>query len=417
MSKKKILSIIAAFYCVVMILMLVLIQHYINRKDKKLHKELYDELLTQIGNEGVKADILYSNETVSYKEVDVPSYQKEDKVQDKYSKFFEEKEERRYEEQYGDLERLFEIDTTKSNNDDPETGWCIRFMRNSEDGFDLCFIFPYAIGIKIGNQCDIDIPESINKSIIFYILNKRSPFYNLIKEGSVEEAFNNIRWSMNDYYHLEIDTLVEIFNAHPLFEKKKQNSKSSPIQFDYVSTDSYRVFIALSMKSYKIKHWDGEPEKSRNRLWIIWSIIITTIFVLSEIVLSKMLDNKEIQKKETPYQKLLRLCNPANFVDEYDRNKVDIANDIYKQLLGLSSDNAEVLEKLQIRAVDDLGIKLIDKKTIDSLKFKISPKHFVNPYNAEKVALANELYSILSKDSLTFQEFLDVKKRSEFLFT
>ena len=86
-----------------MILMLVLIQHYINRKDKKLHEELYDELLTQIGNEGVKADILYSNETVSYKEVDVPSYQKEDKVQDKYSKFFEEKEERRYEEQYGDL--------------------------------------------------------------------------------------------------------------------------------------------------------------------------------------------------------------------------------------------------------------------------------------------------------------------------
>ena len=37
----------------------------------------------------------------------------------------------------------------------------------------------------------------------------------------------------------------------------------------------------------------------------------------------------------------------------------------------------------------------------------------MNPYNAEKVALANELYSILSQDGLTYNEFVNVEERSK----
>ena len=44
-----------------------------------------------------------------------------------------------------------------------------------------------------------------------------------------------------------------------------------------------------------------------------------------------------------------------------------------------------------------------------------NPKNFINPYNAEKIALANELYSIVIKENLTYNELVEVDKKSKLL--
>ena len=66
-------------------------------------------------------------------------------------------------------------------------------------------------------------------------------------------------------------------------------------------------------------------------------------------------------------------------------------------------------------AVSELGISLIDKEELNELKQKVNPKNFMQPYNAEKVSLANELYSILSDENLDYVRMMEVKEKSKAL--
>lgn len=36
----------------------------------------------------------------------------------------------------------------------------------------------------------------------------------------------------------------------------------------------------------------------------------------------------------------------------------------------------------------------------------------MNPYDAEKIQMANDLFAILSKPDLTYEEYVDVKKKA-----
>ena len=107
------------------------------------------------------------------------------------------------------------------------------------------------------------------------------------------------------------------------------------------------------------------------------------------------------------------MCNPKSFMDNYDRNKVNNANSIYKALMETASDDFETLNQLQARAVEELGICLINKCELEELRDKVNPKNYMSPYNPDKVALANELYAILTKDGVTYNEFIDVKEKSK----
>ncbi len=100
------------------------------------------------------------------------------------------------------------------------------------------------------------------------------------------------------------------------------------------------------------------------------------------------------------YDRLKRLCNPVNFMENYDKEKVEIANQIYSKLMGANPNTDEIAaeaEKL-------LGIQLVDNHQIEDLKNKLHPKNFMNPYDAQKISLANELYSRIV-DNITYSEY------------
>ena len=82
-------------------------------------------------------------------------------------------------------------------------------------------------------------------------------------------------------------------------------------------------------------------------------------------------------------------------------------------MVSINPDDKDVLNEIQIIAVKELGIDLINKDKLDELLEKVNPKQFINPYNPDKLALANELYSILTKENLTFNELEDVETRSK----
>ena len=68
---------------------------------------------------------------------------------------------------------------------------------------------------------------------------------------------------------------------------------------------------------------------------------------------------------------------------------------------------------LQARAVLEIGVILIDNEKLKDLKEKVNPQKFMKPYNAEKVKIANDLYSRLAKENLTFDEFIIIEEESK----
>lgn len=50
-----------------------------------------------------------------------------------------------------------------------------------------------------------------------------------------------------------------------------------------------------------------------------------------------------------------------------------------------------------------------------NMKRKVNPKNFISPYNAEKLALANEHYVIITKKELTYSELEYVQEKSKIL--
>lgn len=152
-------------------------------------------------------------------------------------------------------------------------------------------------------------------------------------------------------------------------------------------------------------------------MWLYWSIGLTILMLIIVIPLGIIENKHNKEKEEGLYDKLKRLCNPSNFINSsnYDKIKVDKANEIYKRILETTPDNKEALDEIQALAVSELGISLINKDKLNELKEKVNPKNYMTPYNPDKVALANELFAILNKEGLTYNEMADVEERSKTL--
>ncbi|MBR4064403.1 MAG: hypothetical protein IKK02_03990 [Tidjanibacter sp.] len=73
----------------------------------------------------------------------------------------------------------------------------------------------------------------------------------------------------------------------------------------------------------------------------------------------------------------------------------------------------ESLNEIQLLAVEELGINLINNDRVQELIERVNPNNFINPYNAEKLAIANELYSTLSKEGLTYNELEEVEEKAK----
>lgn len=107
---------------------------------------------------------------------------------------------------------------------------------------------------------------------------------------------------------------------------------------------------------------------------------------------------------ESIENRLKRLCNPMNFMENYNKENVEIANQIYSKLMDSNFNVDEIAAEAEKR----LGIQLVDAFQIEDLKDKLHPKNFMNPYDAQKISLANELYSRII-DNITYSEFVILK--------
>jgi hypothetical protein len=98
-------------------------------------------------------------------------------------------------------------------------------------------------------------------------------------------------------------------------------------------------------------------------------------------------------------------------MQNYDKEKIDKANSIYQALHSIDPRNEEDLNSLAQRAITELGISIIDSEELKSMKEKANPANYMDPYDAQKVSLANEIYDILLKENISFEQYKEAKEK------
>jgi hypothetical protein len=266
------------------------------------------------------------------------------------------------------------------------------------------------------------VERTVEEAFEFFTSNPKSQFYKDFEEDSYDKIWRKIIDAQSEYYYMHQDEHRRISHggARPLLEDRTDfDYYSSPFQYGYMHNGYYRVFTALTQpQTYTIKKYGWGPDiLEKKQLWLYWGIGITILFLLIFIPLSIVNRKYKREKEEELHDKLRRLCHPSNFITKsnYDKDKLDKANYIYTKLMSIDITDKSALKEIQRFAVNELGIDLINKDKVQELKDKVNPKNFIKPYNAEKIALANELYAIITKESLTYDELEEVEEKAKLL--
>ena len=430
MKRSSIIRLTILVYIVAMIGMFIGVDQYIKSKDNRLRWDMHSKVDEIFKGKKQFVDIAYSGYKVGYEKIAIPSKPEPSNWQDEESKKLigdiDEKMLDTWAKDYGDLTRLYRIHYKRTDWTDPygyEDGWNLVILEHDWEGVYQKWIFPYAVGYRRQeyqwlNSYMPSIDSAVDEALDFYTKNEDSQYYGTFEKGSLDKVWSEIRDAENEYYYMSADAYPRIqTSGFPLFGEYPDDRKPHSCSNGYMYNGYYKVFIGQTQpKTWTIEKWSWNPDiQDKHNLWLYWSIGLTALLLLAVIPLC-IIDRKRTKiKEESLYDKLKRLCNPVNFINngKYDKEIVDKANGIYNQLMNINSEDIAALNELQKQAVTELHINLIDDEKLSDLKEKVNPKNFMAPYNPDKVALANELFAILTKEDLTYDEMAEVEEKSK----
>lgn len=118
-----------------------------------------------------------------------------------------------------------------------------------------------------------------------------------------------------------------------------------------------------------------------------------------------------------PYEQQLlealrNACFPKNFMDPYDHEKVSIANELYQKLQEENLTPPDIYA-LRDRAVNELGITIDASFLYDALAAACNPIQYMDPYDAQKVAAANDIYRQILDNKSDIKALECLKKEAE----
>lgn len=438
MKRKKILFSLWGLWFCLLIAMVFCVNFYIDKKRIKLRSELIENIESLFdgqssGSVFVTNDDGFFDEAFSgfpvrhYKKIAIPSRPSKEVFKGIDSKMgkelakYDEKIDDDWKQSYGDLASLYELNWGDEYPNENDEGWNIiriHYGGADDDIIQTNVIFPYKVGLKKtewGNYYTVE--QAVNEAFEFYTTDAKSGFSNRYQKGSNSRIWSKIYDCNNEYFSIVKNEKYGGWTAGiPIYRPKNMSYEKAqrlyPYENGWMHNGFYRVFIAATQTThYMIEENEIAVTADRKKLLIGWGISITILFMLLIIPLTIKERKANKIKAETLYQRLLRLCNPKNFIKEYDKDKIDKANKLYQPLLNMNSDDKDALMQMQSMAVSELGISLIDKEELDELKQKVNPQNFMQPYDAEKVSLANELYSILSDENIDYVKMMEVKEK------
>ena len=145
---------------------------------------------------------------------------------------------------------------------------------------------------------------------------------------------------------------------------------------------------------------------------IIFETINNTDF---EKMTSKSVDDFE-KEYDSLCEELLDKCNPSIYCyQSFDKEKFDIANDIYNELINNENINEEKLMELRNRAILELGIHISTKKLYDKLVKYFDPKIYISStnYDKDRVSQAGYYYDKVLKAKNDILKLEDIEKEAD----
>ena len=115
---------------------------------------------------------------------------------------------------------------------------------------------------------------------------------------------------------------------------------------------------------------------------------------------------------ESLFVELTSKCHPRNFMQPYDHQKVKIANEIYSEVLQ-SENDIDRQKTLRLKAIEELGIRFSTRAVYQKLLEKVNPQRFMEDYDAEKVALSNDFYQRIKDNADDIIELEDIMEEIE----
>lgn len=430
MKKSSIIWILVLVWIASIIVAIVSINKYISDKDSRLRSEIREHIEEIFENQsdgnafitfdyGLFDSPMNGGRVKNFKRAEIPKKPNKAEIEKsefssliKYDDLLDS-----WKENYGDLSSLWTLNWGSDDYREREDGgWHIVGIRcyGTDNSFIHTFVlFPYQVGLKKtewGNY--YTVPEAVAAAFEFYTTNPKSGISDRYEKGSNSRIWSRIYDSQNEYYGI-----YENKNEHSCYSGKSipgggSPEKGGPIENGWMHNGYYRVYVAASQETHHgiIKHpWNPDIEE-RNTLYLWWLIGLTILFWIPIVILLIKKGKENKKQNESLKERLLRKCSPSAFMANYDKEKIDSANELYKAISS-TEDNAILLE-LADRAQKELSIDLIEEKELNDLKALCNPAKYMKPYDAEKVSLANELFAILSKSELSYSEFLEVKNKA-----
>lgn len=324
----------------------------------------------------------------------------------------------RWKEDYEDIASLWSLNWGSNDFKEREDGgWHIVGIRchGTDESFIHTFVlFPYQVGLKRSEWGNFyTVPQAVAEAFEFYTTNPKSGISDRYEKGSNNKIWSKIYDCQNEYYGI-----YENKNEHSWYSGKPipgggAPENGGPIENGWMHNGYYRVYVAASQETHHgiIKHSWNPDIVERNKLYLWWLISLTLFFWIP-IIIILISKRKQLKiKNESLKNRLMRRCSPSSFMANYDKQKIDIANELYKEIS--NTDDENLLITLADRVQQELNISLVENSELDDLKNVCNPSNYMKPYDAEKVSLANELYSELTKENLSFSDFLKVKEQSK----
>lgn len=306
-----------------------------------------------------------------------------------------------------------------------QSGWALGCAKRiSLDKYCCFMIIPYMVGyLRKGEfyyAFKPTIHDALNTAFDFYTKNEKSEFVHFMGDDN-----------MKKFMHL-VDSLRDYNPRHYNFEKVENNAKDFEFAnpgllngTNYIMFNGcFRVYIAMIYpKTYKLKY-DKEIASFDKKYYIEYHEEKLKELIISiecgfglVLILIVIHDNvKRRRSRITILDKLIKASNPRRFMKRYNQETVEIANRIYSSAKKCKIEDKEEIDRLCIEAEALLNISFVDNKEIKKLLKRCNPMLFMKPYDAEKVARANEIYGRIKKGKLSYADYVKILQDVEDLY-
>jgi hypothetical protein len=436
MKKSTIIILLIISWIAVSSIAILLICKHIEDKDVSLRREIRDNIKSIFENQSDGRNFITSDygffdsqmngATVrNFKRAKIPAkpvktdFKNIESISpDAYSRALED-----WRESYGDVASLWDLNWGSSDiyHTDDE-GWNIIGIscHGTDEAFIHTFVkFPYQVALKRSEWGNYyTVPQAVAEAYDFYVNNPKSGISDRFEKGSHNRIWSKIYDCQNDYYGVYRND-----NEHSWYEGNPIPGASSAreggsIEDGWMHNGYYRVYVARTQETHwGIKKHPWNPDKKERDHLLLWTLTIIAVFFIIPIgIIARKIHINNKRKHETLKAKLLRLCNPSNFVKEYDKDKVDYANKIYQRLVEIDVNDTTSLATVANEAISFLSIPLIEETELKELEDKLNPQNFMRPYDANKIEKANELISMLKHSSLKYEDYLEIVKQTNQLY-